>query len=59
LADFFGYLNAVLVECNLFRIFDLIKHVNMITYMLINAVKELHAEIENLKSEIQELRKAK
>ncbi|HQW04086.1 MAG TPA: tail fiber domain-containing protein, partial [Saprospiraceae bacterium] len=29
------------------------------TYMLINAVKELHAEIENLKSEIQELRKAK
>jgi len=27
------------------------------TYMLINAVKELHAEIENLKSEIQELRK--
>jgi hypothetical protein len=29
------------------------------TYMLINAVKELHAEIENLKFEIQELRKAK
>lgn len=29
------------------------------TYMLINAVKELHAEIENLKSEIQELRGAK
>lgn len=29
------------------------------TYMLINAVKELHAEIENLKSEIQEIRKEK
>jgi hypothetical protein len=29
------------------------------TYMLINAVKELHAEIENLKSEVQALKRAK